>query len=81
MLNKHCLFYRTFQLRLERDTSTFLPDAESVEADGSTKPLDVSHIYKGILEGLFSFIDGMLKYAQLTSAITVCKILVYWNMY
>lgn len=42
---------RTFRLQLHRDTSTFLQNPEIVSSDGSYHPLDVSHIYQGVVEG------------------------------
>ncbi|KAK2193932.1 hypothetical protein NP493_4g01002 [Ridgeia piscesae] len=58
---------REFNLRLRRDTSTFSPDAQLKQSDGSLVDLDVSHIYEGhvvgepnsyvhgsIIEGIFS---------------------------
>lgn len=42
---------RSFRLQLRRDTTTFFNNPELVAADGSYHPLDVSHIYQGVVEG------------------------------
>jgi len=46
--------FREFNLRLRRDTSTFSPDAQLKQSDGSLVDLDVSHIYEGHVVGRLS---------------------------
>jgi len=42
---------RTFKLRLRRDVTSFVENPEVIERDGKIRPLDISHIYQGELEG------------------------------
>lgn len=46
------MFFRDFKLVLQRDDKTFVSKPEEILSDGTVRPLDISHIYQGHLEGI-----------------------------